>query len=164
MLDYCGIFKEFNAHKISYIVIGGLAVNFHGIPRMTYDIDLLIDLKKTNVEKFKKLMHTWGFKPRAPIDILDLADQKKRNLWIKQKNMKAFSLINSSWALSELDILIDAPVTYITAKPRAKKILVEDITIPVISIKDLIKMKRSSGRKQDKLDIENLTKVSHASR
>lgn len=46
MLDYSGIFKELNAQKIKYIVVGGLAVNLHGIPRATYDIDLLLYLEK----------------------------------------------------------------------------------------------------------------------
>ena len=36
-------FKEFiellNEHKVSYLVIGGYAVNFHGYPRYTKDID-----------------------------------------------------------------------------------------------------------------------------
>ena len=41
-LDYKAIFKELNEAGIDYLVVGGLAVNFHGIPRMTYDIDLMI--------------------------------------------------------------------------------------------------------------------------
>ena len=48
-LDYKAIFKELNTEKINYVVVGGLAVNFHGIPRMTYDIDLLIQLEPKNI-------------------------------------------------------------------------------------------------------------------
>ena len=50
-MDYLEIFKNFNSRSIHYIVVGGLAVNFLGVPRMTYDIDIVIDLdKKNNVE------------------------------------------------------------------------------------------------------------------
>ncbi|MFA5100498.1 MAG: hypothetical protein WC547_06420 [Candidatus Omnitrophota bacterium] len=161
MPGYIDILKALNAHKIRYIVIGGLAVNLHGIPRMTYDIDLLIDFDISNIKKLEMLMNTLGFKPKAPVAICDLADQNKRNGWIKQKNMKAFNLVNPSWAVSEIDILIDAPVTYNKAKNTAKKISIEGIAIPVISIQNLIKMKRSSARDQDIRDIKYLKKVSH---
>lgn len=56
MLDYLGIFKEFNRRKIKYVVGGGLAVNFHGIPRMTYDIDLLVALDDNNLRKLLFLL------------------------------------------------------------------------------------------------------------
>lgn len=49
MLDYLGIFKELNAKGIRCIVVGGMAVNLHGIPRMTYDIDLLLDIDDRNI-------------------------------------------------------------------------------------------------------------------
>jgi DNA polymerase II small subunit/DNA polymerase delta subunit B len=39
-------FKEFiellNVHNVKYLVIGGYAVNFHGYPRYTKDIDFWI--------------------------------------------------------------------------------------------------------------------------
>ena len=44
-LDYKTIFRELNESGVDYLVVGGLAVNFHGIPRMTYDIDLMILLE-----------------------------------------------------------------------------------------------------------------------
>jgi hypothetical protein len=38
-LDYKELFKGLNRAGIDYQVVGGRAVNFHGIPRMTYDLD-----------------------------------------------------------------------------------------------------------------------------
>ena len=49
-LDFQRIFKELNKLKIDYLVIGGLAVNFHGVPRMTYDIDLMLLLRPENIK------------------------------------------------------------------------------------------------------------------
>jgi hypothetical protein len=31
-------------HQVKYVVIGGVAVILHGVPRMTGDIDLFIEL------------------------------------------------------------------------------------------------------------------------
>jgi len=51
-LDFQTIFKELNRIGIDYLVVGGLAVNFHGVPRMTYDIDLMVLLEPENILKF----------------------------------------------------------------------------------------------------------------
>jgi len=40
-MNYYEIFKRFNELKIDYLIVGGLAVNLHGVPRMTYDIDAI---------------------------------------------------------------------------------------------------------------------------
>ena len=77
-MNYLEIFKRFNELKIDYLVVDGLAVNFHGIPRMTYDIDIMIHLTKKNILKLVIQLTAWGYKPKVPVDVRDLADSKKR--------------------------------------------------------------------------------------
>ncbi|MEW6162681.1 MAG: nucleotidyltransferase [Nitrospirota bacterium] len=156
MLDYLAIFKKLNEKGIRYIVVGGIAVNLYGIPRMTYDIDLILDLEDNNIEKFLRLLKGWGFKPRVPVDIMDFAKKDKRDKWIKNKNMKAFNLVNPKWAISEIDVVIDSPVDYEKAHKRINNIKLHGVTIPVASIDDLIKMKEATERQQDKADIRYL--------
>jgi hypothetical protein len=50
-LDYQRFFEGLNKEDIDYLVVGGLAVNLHGIPRMTYDIDLMVSLDTGNIMK-----------------------------------------------------------------------------------------------------------------
>ena len=57
-LDYEAIFRGLNQNQVEYIVVGGLAVNFHGIPRMTYDIDLMISLEPKNILKLVSKLTT----------------------------------------------------------------------------------------------------------
>jgi len=159
MLDYLGIFRELNNKGIKYIVVGGMAVNLHGIPRATYDIDLLLYLEDRNLKKFLILLKEWGFRPRVPVDIMDFADKKKRQDWIKNKNMKAFNLINPDWAIREIDIIIDTPVDYKKAIKSVKNIKFYNVVVPIISIDNLILMKSKSNREQDKADIRNLRKL-----
>jgi predicted nucleotidyltransferase len=159
MLDYLGIFRELNNKKIKYIVVGGMAVNFLGVPRATYDIDLLLYLEDKNLKKFLNLLKQWDFKPRVPVDIMDFADKKKRDDWIKNKNMKAFNLINPDWAIREIDIIIDTPVDYKKAIKSVKNIKFYNVVVPTISIDNLILMKSKSNRDQDKADIRNLRKL-----
>lgn len=159
MLDYLAIFREFNAKKIKYIVVGGMAVNFYGVPRMTYDVDLLICMEDRNLKKFLFLMKEWGFKPRIPVDMMEFADKIKREYWIKNKNMKAFNLINPDWGISEIDIIINTPVDYGKALKNVWYNNFQGTVIPTISIDGLIKMKEKSNRQQDRKDIINLKKV-----
>jgi hypothetical protein len=161
MLDYVSIFEELNKKKIQYLLVGGLAVNFHGVPRMTYDIDLLLYLSDRNINKFLKLMKDWGFSPKIPVDIMSFANKKNREDWIKNKNMKAFCLINPSWAISEIDIIIDSPIIYEKALRHSTIIKIQNrnVAVPIISISDLILMKKKSNRIQDKEDITNLRKL-----
>jgi hypothetical protein len=159
MLDYLGIFRELNELGIRYIVAGGMAVNFHGVPRMTYDIDLILDLENENLSKFLVKVQSWGFEPKMPVDIMDLADAEKRGDWIENKHMKAFNLVNTSWAISEIDILIDTPVAYKDAVKKVVHYKLDGIVIPTVSIEHLITMKRHAGREQDKADVLYLEKI-----
>ncbi len=159
MLDYLSIFRKLNERKIRYIVAGGVAVNLYGIPRMTYDIDLLLDLQDENLRRFAELVSEWGFRPKAPVDVVDLADEEKREKWIKEKNMKAFNLYNDEWAISEIDVIVDSAVSYNEASKKINKVKVGDVTIPLISIDDLIKMKEHAARPQDLIDAKYLRKI-----
>lgn len=161
MLDYLAIFKTFNEKGIRYIVVGGVAINLHGIPRMTYDIDLLLDLEDENLERFLRLLKGWGFRPRIPVEIMDFAKEEKRQEWIQKKNMKAFNLVNPEWAISEIDIVMDSPVDYEEGHRRVHNIMLHNVSIPVVSIEDLIRMKKNTGRQQDKADIRYLRKLKH---
>ena len=158
-LDYRTLFNEMNEAGIDYMLVGGVAVNFYGIPRMTYDLDLMIALKPENILKLLSKLSDWGYKPRAPVDPNDLADEKKRGIWIREKNMKAFSFYHEKEAIGEIDVLIDSPRPYEVLKKRAKIFDVEGTNVPVISVKDLINLKQRTGRQQDLSDAEHLKTV-----
>jgi hypothetical protein len=158
-LDYKGIFKELNRLKIDYLVVGGLAVNFHGVPRMTYDIDLMILLKSDNILKLITKLTRWGYKPKIPIDPKDLADRTKRNSWIRDKGMKALNFYSEKLPIGEIDLVFDSPIPYDKLKSRAVKIEFQGGRIPVVSIRDLIELKQRAGRKQDLADVEHLKLV-----
>ena len=158
-LDYLGIFRELNKKGIKYVVCGGVAVNLWGIPRMTYDIDLLLEMSAANLRNFLSLLRTWGFKPKVPVDVMDMLDGEKRKTWIEEKNMRAFGLSNPEWAISEIDVLIGISPDYNDVVERVVYRNVDDIKIPLISFEDLVAMKENTGRRQDKADIEYLKRL-----
>jgi predicted nucleotidyltransferase len=158
-LDFQTIFKELNGLGINYLVVGGLAVNFHGIPRMTYDIDLMILLEPENILKLVTKLTQWGYRPKIPIDPKDLADEMNRNSWVHEKGMKALNFYSETLPIGEIDIVIDIPIPYEELKGRAVRIEFQDEKIPTISIHDLIELKLRAGRKQDLADVEHLRMV-----
>lgn len=52
---YLEVFRALEEHKVRYLLVGGLAMNLHGVPRMTMDIDLVIALDTKNLERFTLL-------------------------------------------------------------------------------------------------------------
>ncbi len=45
------VFSSLQQHKVRYIVIGGIAAVLHGVPRATFDLDILIDADPENAKK-----------------------------------------------------------------------------------------------------------------
>jgi predicted nucleotidyltransferase len=158
-LDFQTIFKELNKLGIDYLVIGGLAVNFHGVPRMTYHIDLMVLLESENILKLITKLTRWGYRPKIPIDPRDLADEVKRDSWVHEKGMKALNFYSETLPIGEIDIMIDSPIPYKELRNRAIKVELQDEKIPTVSIHDLIELKLHAGRKQDLADVEHLRLV-----
>ena len=44
------VFSSLQRHKVRYIVIGGIAAVLHGVPRATFDLDILIEAKPENAK------------------------------------------------------------------------------------------------------------------
>ena len=158
-LDYRNLFKEMNEAGVDYLLIGGVAVNFYGIPRMTYDLDIMIALHPENISKLLSRMRDWGYKPRVPVNPQDLADERKRESWTREMNRKAFCFYNEREVIGEIDVLIDLPIPYEEFRQRAKAFDLEGTSVPVVSVQDLIDLKRHAGRQQDACDVEYLQAV-----
>lgn len=67
-MDYYYIFRGIEDAGVDYLVVGGLAVNLHGIPRMTCDVDVMIDLGQENM----------GYEPSVAVEPRDFADPAVR--------------------------------------------------------------------------------------
>ncbi len=46
-----GVFRSFQRHEVKYVVIGGIASILHGVPRATFDLDLLIEATPENAQR-----------------------------------------------------------------------------------------------------------------
>lgn len=158
MIIYEDILRAFQKEKVRYVLIGGIAVNLLGSLRSTADMDILVEMSDNNLKKVVTILKKNGYSVKQPVDPMGIADKKTRELWIKKKHMKAFNFYKNE-GLEEVDIIIDTPLYFKDVKKDILWIKSDDIRIPVISINNLIKMKRNTGRDIDKLDIEELKKI-----
>ena len=157
-MEYTDLFKKLDESKVRYIICGGLAVNIYGIPRMTADIDLLLDFEKENIAKFEKVISSLNYKSVLPFTLSTLVDSAKRSELKKEKNLIAFSYYNSMSNLMSVDVLMEAPLSFDEMWKNKEIRNVEKIEVYLVSVEHLIEMKKYSGRIQDKQDIIHLTK------
>ena len=158
MILYEEVLREFRNQKVKYVIVGGLAVNLLGSFRNTADLDILVEMNDENLRKVVAILKKEGYRVRQPVDPMGIADEETRNDWIQNKNMKAFNFYKDN-ELKEVDIIIESPVSFKEAEKNALRIQVGDSTLPVISIDNLIKMKRDAGRDVDRLDIGELLRI-----
>jgi len=157
---YIEVFKKLNEKKVRYLIIGGVAVNLYGFPRMTFDLDLMIDIDDVkSVSGFVDSMNELGFKPDIPVKIEDFTNPVNRKIWSEEKNMKVFSLYNPLKEIERIDVMIENYISFSKAYKKRKNINAEGIAIPVVSIDDLISVKKIANRKRDIIDIEALEKI-----
>ncbi|MHA1798539.1 MAG: DUF6036 family nucleotidyltransferase [Candidatus Helarchaeota archaeon] len=156
---YFDVIKALFQKRIKYLIVGGLAVNLYGVPRVTLDIDLIVSMEKGNIVKLNQALKKLNFIPRLPVNPDDLANTEILKKWIDEKNLKAFSFYNKNEEFKVIDIIITHPLDFENAYKHKVTKKIGSIELYLVSIDDLIKMKQSINRPQDISDINLLKKV-----
>ena len=159
---YLSLFKALQDHGIDYLLIGGLAVNLHGVPRMTMDVDLLIALDTDNITKLEACSQFLGLRPSAPIQLADLADASKREALFREKHLIALSLIGTKPETPVVDIVIHHPLDFKKAYQNRIERDISGTPVMLASIEDMITLKKAAGRAQDLADISHLERFLNA--
>ena len=61
MLDQLqSVFASFQRNDVKYLVIGGIAAVLYGVPRATFDLDVLIEPTNENAERLLRAMTEAG--------------------------------------------------------------------------------------------------------
>ncbi|GAA5481455.1 nucleotidyltransferase [Haloferula sargassicola] len=145
-------FKEFAAslmsHGVKFMVIGGYAVTAHGHPRYTGDIDFFIEKSPENAKRMVAAVHDY-FGPLSNVT---------EESYLDDKRMSQFGV-----PPYRIDVLVSIPgVDFNDAYPRREMLLLADTPVPFISLEDLLKNKRATGRHKDLGDAEALEKLKDA--
>lgn len=149
-----------NEAGIRYLVVGGVAVNLHGYRRFTGDIDILLALDADNLEKMTTLMHGLGYIERLPVELQSLSREDQVQRWIREKGMTAYTFLSNKRDRLDLDVLTGHSLQFDAYEQRKTTIDAEEgVYVPVISVNDLLDMKKEAGRPEDLLDIDALLEL-----
>ena len=160
-MEYINLFRKFHEEGVQYLICGGLAVNIYGIPRMTADIDLLVNFSEDNILKFEHVLEELSFASVVPIQLNSLLDASKRAEIIKTKNLIAFSYYNKRANFMNVDVLIDMPFSFTNMWENRERREIENFEINIVSLEHLIEMKKYANRNQDQQDVKMLAKLQH---
>lgn len=134
-----------NQHMVTYMVVGGYALAFHGKPRHTGDLDIWIDLSDDNAQRMVQVLADFG-----------MSSLGLKHIDFLQKG----GITQIGYPPLRIDILneIDG-VDFKQAYANKLMIDVDGLLINYISLDDLIKNKQASGRKRDVADVSALNKL-----
>lgn len=135
--------KFLNEEKIVYVVVGGLAVLFYGIPRTTMDIDIIIAMDTGETKRFAEFMNENDFS--ADEEDIKTAFEEKSHATIEDKS-----------SMVRLDIKgIYGENDRITLE-RRRKVNLADFEFYVASPEDTFANKLLFGSEQDVKDAEGI--------
>ncbi|MCB0597486.1 MAG: nucleotidyltransferase [Lewinellaceae bacterium] len=142
-------FKEFlqllNEHKVKYLVIGGYAVNFHGYPRYTKDIDLWIWMDRPNLEKLISAINAFGMES-LQLDVTDFSASD--------------TIIQLGYEPYRIDLLLEVDgLDFEKSFDQRQEAILDEVNINFLNINDLIEAKETAARLQDLADAEQLRKI-----
>lgn len=153
---YLDLFKALQEERVDYVVVGGLAVNLHGVERATMDVDLVLAMNAANLGRFLKAATRLTLTPMLPVPIESLCDAKQLKAWVRDKHMIAFALHSATPNLPTVDIIVQPAVSFATMRRNRIEKDIGGVRFSLASIDDLIRLKTGTGRKKDAYDIEAL--------
>lgn len=141
--DFSEFISLLNDHNVEYIIVGGYAVSFHGYVRATGDIDIWVKPSFFNAEKIINVLQAFGFGSFG----LEVNDFTKEN-----------NVIQLGYEPVRIDIMTGVSgLNFDVCYSRKITTQIGGLEMNYISLSDLKINKAATGRRQDLLDLDNLT-------
>ena len=140
--DFKELLALFNEHKVEFLIVGGFALAFHGAPRFTGDLDVLVRPQPENARRALAALAAFGF-----------------NLpWLTADDFQApDKVVQLGLPPVRIDLMTSiSGVTWEEVVAHKVEGILGDIPVSYIGRDQFIANKRASGRKKDLADIEAL--------
>lgn len=151
--DFKELLSTLNAHKVEYLIVGGVAVGYHSQPRATKDLDIFIRPDAQNAQATYTALVAFGapLKDQTPNDLLDPS---------------GFFRMGHPPVMIEILSSIEG-VNFEDAWRRRVEVVVDSekgLSAFIVSREDLITTKLAVGRPQDLADVDAIRKAEAAQR
>lgn len=141
---YTNLIGLFNEEDVEYVVLGGHAVIAHGHLRTTGDIDIFVSSSEENANRLVRALERFGY---------------TNGEFVAEDFTKVPSYVSFSRYDHWIDLMtFTVGVTFEECYMNRDTILVNGISVNFISLPDLIKNKKATGRPNDLFDVEALQK------
>jgi hypothetical protein len=117
------------------------------------DIDVVIDWTLSALRKTEIALNGLGLVSRLPLSADDVFGF--RDEYVKNRNLVAWNFHNSADISQQVDVVI----TYDLTGKRRYRVPTASGPLFLLTVEDLVEMKRASGRPQDLADVEALEKL-----
>ena len=135
------VFASFQRHKVRYLVIGGIAAVLHGVPRATFDLDILIQASPDNAQRLLNALTEANF---APATLITADELLAHEITIFRDRVR-------------IDVQTSTPgIKFEDAWQKKVTMTYQGQEFYVASKEDLIASKRAAGRKKDLEDVRML--------
>jgi hypothetical protein len=135
------VFASFQRHDVKYVVIGGIAAILHGVPRATFDLDILIEATPDNAQHL--------------LDALLEAKLGTASLTTPEELLTQEITIFKDRV--RVDVQTSTPgLRFEDAWQHRETMVYQGQAFYIISRDDLIASKRAAGRKVDLADVQLL--------
>ena len=131
-----------NSHGAEYLIVGGYALAFHGVPRYTGDIDLFVRASPENAARVERALTAFGFSS------LGLS----ANDFVRPSGVIQIGLPPNRIDLLTSITGVDFDEAWAGRAPGE----LDGIPVCFIGRADFVKNKRATGRAQDRADLERL--------
>ncbi len=137
--EFCGLL---NAHHVEFVIVGAHALAFHGAPRFTGDLDILVRPTEANAERLLLAIADFGF-PTAPLTPAQVASPGK----IIEMGVPPVQI----HVMSQVD-----GVSWSEVWESRESAAFGSNTVAFIGRDAFLRNKRAAGRPKDLADIEAL--------
>lgn len=143
--DYKELLVLLNATEVEYVIVGAYALAFHGYPRYTGDIGILVRPSPENAERTMTALREFGFSGLG----LSATD------FTRQDNV-----VQLGRAPIRVDLMTSlSGVTWHQVFNNSITGEYGDVPVRYIGRTELVKNKRSTGRMKDRADLEALGEI-----
>lgn len=145
--DFAEFIRILNRHRIRFVVIGGYAVAFHGAPRATDDVDVLVEQTERNVLRLE----------RALVEFAGAAPHPRA---LRQRG----GVVRIGGTVVHIDITTKVDGIGDFGPVWARRVRGDFLGEPTnyVSMRDLLRTKRAANRPKDQGDIAFLEQALRA--
>ena len=143
--DMKALIRLFKRHRVRYVLVGGHAVNYYGYVRTTQDMDVLVFPSSGNADRIMRAIGEFGFAGAGIPQGLFEREGGAVHLGVEPNRIDI------------LTSLVGAANDEIFARSRVVQI--DDVEVSIISLEDLLRVKRGSKRPRDLADADELSKI-----